>query len=53
MPPVDEIFPPQLADLSHGLQAAQLEQIMEALADRLELMLLRAYGTTGASSYGR
>jgi hypothetical protein len=49
MPPVDAIFPPQLADPSHGLlHAAQLEQVMEALADRLELMLLRAYGTTGA-----
>ena len=48
MPPADEIFPPELADLSHGLNAAQLEQIMEALADRLELMFLRAYGTTGA-----
>jgi hypothetical protein len=33
---------------SQALNAVQLEQIMEALVERLELTLLRAYGTTGA-----
>jgi hypothetical protein len=31
-----------------ALHAVQLEQIIDALAERLELTLLRAYGTTGA-----
>lgn len=33
---------------SQALTAVQLEQIMQALVERLELTLLRAYGTTGA-----
>ena len=44
----DETFPPERIDLPHELNAAQLDQIVDALAERLELMLIRAYGTTGA-----
>jgi hypothetical protein len=48
IPPADETFGAEPVAPSHGLNAVQIEHIIDALAERLELMLIRAYGTTGA-----